>query len=484
MSRLSPAALGSLPSSIRQPTYDRSKVTIGIVHLGIGAFHRAHQAVYTEECLERGDLHWGILGASLRSTDTRDALGPQEGLYTVAARSSAKTDFRVIGSVVRLMVAPDDPEALVEAMAQESVKIVSLTVTEKGYCIDPLTGQLNETHPDILHDLANAHRPRSAPGFIVAALRLRRENGLAPFTVLSCDNLPANGEKLHAIIVRLASMIDPMLGAYIDEHVAFPSTMVDRIVPQTTDEDRAFVAQALGLKDAWPIITEPFTQWVIEDNFPQGRPDWGAVGAELVHHVAPYEAMKLRLLNGAHSMLAYLGSIKGHVTVADAMADPDLGAFIAAFMVDDVTPTLVIPKGADVAAYRDALLERFRNTSLKHRLSQIASDSTQKIPQRFLGTARDRLAMGLPLGRLAMGIAGFIYYAGGVDRHGRSLELKDPLASELSNRLANAAPDAAAKVEAVLSLDKVFGSELPHQPAFRVAVVEAYTSLAVGFDIP
>ena len=279
-------------------------------------------------------------------------------------------------------------------------------------------------------------------------------------------------------------MIDPMLGAYIDEHVAFPSTMVDRIVPQTTDEDRAFVAQALGLKDAWPIITEPFTQWVIEDNFPQGRPDWGAVGAELVHDVAPYEAMKLRLLNGAHSMLAYLGSIKGHVTVADAMADPDLGAFIAAFMVDDVTPTLVIPKGADVAAYRDALLERFRNTSLKHRLSQIASDSTQKIPQRFLGTARDRLAMGLPLGRLAMGIAGFIYYAGGVDRHGRSLELKDPLASELSNRLANAAPDAAAKVEAVLSLDKVFGSELPHQPAFRVAVVEAYTSLAVGFDIP
>ena len=477
MNRLSPTTLGDLPLLVGQPSYNRSKVAIGIVHLGIGAFHRAHQAVYTEECLECGDLSWGILGVSLRSRDTRDALGPQEGLYTVAARSSSKTDFRVIGSVVGLMVAPEDPEALVEAMAQESIKIVSLTVTEKGYCIDPLTGRLNETHPDILHDIANSHRPRSAPGFIVAALRLRRERGLAPFTVLSCDNLPANGAKLHAIIVRLASIIDPSLGTYIDKHVAFPSTMVDRIVPQTTDEDRAFFAQALGLNDAWPIITEQFTQWVIEDNFPQGRPDWAAVGAELVEDVAPYEAMKLRLLNGAHSMLAYLGSLKGHVTVAEAMADPELGAFIAAFMVEDVTPTLDVPKGADIAAYRDALLERFRNNSLKHRLSQIASDSTQKIPQRFLGTARDRLAMGLPLGRLAMGVAGFIHYAGGKDNRGRALELKDPLADELLYRLANATPDADAQVDAVLSMDKVFGSELPKNPAFRDSVIDAYKSI-------
>jgi fructuronate reductase len=414
---------------------------------------------------------------SLRSPDTRDALGPQEGLYTVAARSSTNTNFRVIGSVVGLIVAPEAPEALVEALVQESVKIVSLTVTEKGYCIDPLTGRLNETHPDILHDIENSHRPRSAPGFIVAALRLRRGRGLTPFTVLSCDNLPANGEKLRAIIVRLASIIDPALGAYVDAHVAFPSTMVDRIVPQTTDEDRAFVAEALGLNDAWPIITEPFTQWVIEDNFPQGRPDWGAVGAELVEDVAPYEAMKLRLLNGAHSMLAYLGSIKGHATVAEAMADSELGAIIEAFMVDDVTPILDVPEGADVAAYRGALLERFRNTSLKHRLSQIASDSTQKIPQRFLGTAHDRLERGLPLGRLAMGIAGFIHYAGGKDSQGRALELKDPLAGELSKRLADAMPDAGAKVDAVLSMDKVFGSALPKNPAFRDAVIDAYTSL-------
>jgi fructuronate reductase len=474
VSRLSTQTLAHLPPAIRQPSYDRSKVKVGIVHLGIGAFHRSHQAVYTEDCLERGDLRWGILGASLRSPETRDTLTPQDGLFTVASRSNERTDFRVVGSVVKIVVAPENPQALIEAMAHPDVKIVSLTVTEKGYCIDPLTGLLNEAHPDIVHDLANAAHPRSAPGFIVAALKLRRERGTAPFTALSCDNLPANGEKLRAIIIRLATLFDPVLGSYVEQHVAFPSTMVDRIVPQTTEEDRALVAQALGGEDAWPIVTEPFTQWVIEDHFPGGRPDWGAVGAELVKDVAPYEAMKLRLLNGAHSMLAYLGSLAGHITVAEAMADSTLSSFVEDFMVEDVTPTLSIPEGPNVGAYCQALLERFRNTSLKHRLVQIASDSSQKIPQRFLGTARDRLAMGLPLGRLADGIAGFIHFAGGRDKDGQWFEWKDPLADEIRQRLRVAGPQPEAAIDAVLGVGKVFGTELPNNPHFRLPILEAY----------
>lgn len=474
MNRLSFDTLAHLPPSIRRPSYDRSNVKIGMVHLGIGAFHRAHQAVYAEDCLERGDLRWGILGASLRSPDTRDALAPQDGLFTVAARSSEQDAFRVIGSVVNLLVAPENPQGLIEAMAHPDVKIVSLTVTEKGYCIDPLTGRLNESHPDIVHDLAHSDHPRSAPAFIVAALKRRRERGIAPFAALSCDNLPANGEKLRAIIMRLAALFDPALGKYVEQHVAFPSTMVDRIVPQTTDADRALVGQALGVEDAWPIVTEPFTQWVIEDHFPEGRPDWGAVGAELVKDVAPYEAMKLRLLNGAHSMLAYLGSIAGHITVAEAMADTTLGSFIEDFMVEDVTPTLSVPEGANVPAYRQALLERFRNTSLKHRLVQIASDSSQKIPQRFLGTAKDRLAMDLPLGRLADGIAAFIHFAGGRDKDGQLFDWKDPLTDEIRQRLAVAGPQTESVVDAVLSVESVFGTELPNNPRFRSPILEAY----------
>jgi fructuronate reductase len=474
VNRLSTLALNALPAEVKRPSFDRSKVKIGIVHLGLGGFHRAHQAVYVDDILESGDLRWGILGASLRSPETRDALRPQDGLYTVAARSSERTAFRVIGSIIQHLVAPENPEALVEGMAEPDVKIVSLTVTEKGYCLDPASGLLNETHPDILHDLTQPRSPRSAPGFIVEALRLRRARELPPFTVMSCDNLPANGAKLRAIVIRLASLQDAELGHYIAQNVAFPSTMVDRIVPQTVDEDRAFVAHAIGFEDAWPIITEPFTQWVIEDHFPQGRPDWGSVGGELVKNVAPYEAMKLRLLNGAHSMLAYLGARAGLSTVADVMADPHLGPFIAAFMEEDVTPTLKVPEGADVAAYRTSLLDRFRNTALKHRLSQIASDSSQKIPQRFLGTARDRLNMGLPLGRLADGIAAFIHYAGGYDRAGMPLELKDPLGDAIKRRLESATPNPEAMVDAVLGIEKIFGTELPKDPRFREPIIAAY----------
>ncbi len=480
MKQLSVSALAALPASIQRPTYDRGQVKIGIVHLGIGGFHRAHQAVYTDACLNEGDLRWGILGASLRSPQTRDALTPQDGLYTVASRSGEGTEYRVIGSVVSLMVAPENPAALVEAMAHPDVKIVSLTVTEKGYCIDPSSGALDMAHPDIVHDIAHLNEPISAPGFIVAALKQRRERGLKPFTVMSCDNLVSNGEKLRALIIALATRIDPQLGAYSAEHVAFPSTMVDRIVPHTVDEDRAMVSKALGVNDAWPIVTEPFTQWVIEDHFPEGRPDWGRMGAQTVKDVTPFETMKLRLLNGAHSMLALIGSLSGHATVADAMADHALASFVEAFMVEDVTPILVVPDGADVPAYRTALLHRFRNPELKHRLVQIASDSSQKIPQRFLSTARDRFNKGLPLGRIAFGLAAFMHFASGYDRHGAPLELRDPLAPELKARLDAAGADAVKAVDAILAVEKIFGRELPKNSHFREPIIAAYRALAEG----
>jgi len=478
--RLCASTLSVVPNEIKRPRYNRSRVKIGIVHLGIGGFHRAHQALYTDACLEKGELNWGILGVSLRSPQTRDALAPQDGLYTVAARSGEGTDYHIIGSVVGLMVAPENPSALVEAMAHPDVKIVSLTVTEKGYCMDPSTGTLDHAHPDILHDLADLDQPVSAPGFIVAALRERRRRGLNPFTVMSCDNLNANGEKLRALIIALARRMDPALADFIGAHVAFPSTMVDRIVPHTVDEDRAAISQALGLKDAWPIVTEGFSQWVIEDHFPEGRPSWDEVGAELVDDVTPYETMKLRLLNGAHSMLALLGGLAGHSTVAEAMADQALADFIEAFMVEDVSPILSVPTGADLSAYRTALLDRFRNPALKHLLVQIASDSSQKIPQRFLSTARDRLGRGLPLGRLAFGIAAFMRYASGVDHQGQPIELRDPMATELSERLIQAGPDAVKSVDAILSVEKIFGVDLPVDPKFREPVIAAYRALARG----
>ena len=476
MTRLSNATLGALPAAVKTPTYDRGDVTIGIVHLGIGAFHRAHQAVYMDDVLASGDHRWGILGASLRSPETRDALSPQDGLYTIAVRSAAGTEHRVIGSVTRLLVAPENPEALIAAMADPKVKIVSLTVTEKGYCIDPATGRLDEQHPDIRHDGANPDQPKSAPGYLLAALYRRRALGVKPFTVMSCDNLPSNGEKLHAILVKLASFRNAEFAGFVETEVACPSTMIDRIVPQTADEDRASAKAALHFDDAWPIATEPFTQWVIEDRFPEGRPAWEKFGAELVVDVAPYEAMKLKLLNASHTSLAFLGSLAGYRTVADAMDDPVIGEFIARFMAEDVTPVLAIPAGADVKAYAASLVERFRNPALKHRLEQIASDSSQKIPQRLLGTARERLARGLPLGRLAFSLAAFILYAKGIDEHGQTLLLKDPMAEALheSIRSAGDAPEAMAK--AILSKTAIFGP-LGKDPAFSMPIYAALKAL-------
>ena len=460
-----------------KPAYERHNLVTGIVHLGIGAFHRAHQAFYTEVALAAGARGWGILGASLRSPDTRDALAPQDGLYTLSVRDGSGERLQIIGAITRIVVAPEDPEALVAAMAHRDVKIVSLTVTEKGYCHDPATGTLNELHPDVIHDLANPHQPRSAPGFIIAALALRRTAGLPPFTVLCCDNLPANGRTVKRVLTRLAQLRDPALGKYVDAQLACPCTMVDRIVPATTDEDRARISAVTGCRDAWPVVTEPFTQWVIEDHFPQGRPDWGLAGAQFVGDVAPYELMKLRLLNGAHSCIAYLGYLSGCETVATAMANPDMVRFVQKLMAEDVTPILPVPEGADLPAYCAALVERFKNPALKHRTWQIAMDGSQKLPQRLLGTIRALLAAGADISRPALGVAAWRAYVRGVDEKGAPIDVRDPLAAQLRGIADAAGADAGKLAAGLMGVEAIFGPDLAGDARFAGAVTKALAGL-------
>ncbi|MGV7218971.1 mannitol dehydrogenase family protein [Bradyrhizobium sp. UFLA05-112] len=473
--RIGRANLDRLPSGIRRPAYDRSRVTPGIVHLGLGAFHRAHQAVVIDDCIAAGANTWGIIGASLRSRDTHDALSPQDHLYTVAVRSAEGTDYRVIGALAGSEVAPKDPARLIAKMAHPAIRIVSLTVTEKGYCHTPQTGDLDERHPDVVHDLNNFDAPRSAAGFIVAALAQRRTQGLAPFTVLCCDNLAANGRTVQRIVTQFAALRSKDLGKWICENVAFPCTMVDRIVPETTDADRTAVSTALGMQDAWPVMTEPFTQWVVEDHFPAGRPDLAAAGVELVTDVKPFELMKLRLLNASHSALAYLGYLAGYETIADSMRDPHF-ARLAAEVMEDAAVTLTMPAGTDLSAYRASLLKRFANPALHHRTWQIAMDGSQKLPQRLLGTIQDRLRRDLPIETHALAVAGWMRYVTGTDEQDRAIDVRDPLARELAGIAREQGPVAERLAPALLGIGKVFGP-MGTDPRLREAVTNALGKL-------
>lgn len=473
-SQLRSAVVNELSVSI--PDYDRGAVTPGIVHLGIGAFHRAHMAAYVDDLLKQNPS-WGIIGASLRRPDTRDALQPQDFLYTLAISDASGTKCRVIGSILDVLDANTQRAQLIETMADPAIRIVSLTVTEKGYCHDPSTGELDEKHPDIVHDLAHPTEPISAPGIIVAALDLRRRRGLVPFTVMSCDNLPSNGKTAGRIVRRFAEIVggDTELTKYV-QSVSFPSTMIDRIVPATTDADREIIKEISGLEDAWPIMTEPFTQWVIEDHFPAGRPPFETVGAQVVEDVEPFELMKLRMLNGSHSTMSYLGYLSGYQYVNEATADVGIHKLIHGLMTEEVMPTLPMAR-ADLEAYRDQLLARFANPALKHRTWQIAMDGTQKLPQRLLGTIRDRLEKGQSIQRLALGVAAWMRYVTGIDEAGNPIDVKDPHAARLRQVADAAGRDAEALANGLLAMQEVFGTDLPANPAFTGPVVNHLKSL-------
>lgn len=475
MARLSTNTLPKLAAGVGQPPYDRAGIKPGIVHLGIGAFHRAHQAAYIDRLLDRSP-EWAIVGASLRRPDTKEALAPQDGLYTLAIRDASGTVCRVIGSIIGILDATAERQRLIDVMAHSLIRIISLTITEKGYCHDPATGELDENHPDILHDLANPAEPVSAPGLIVAAIERRLQNGVPPFAVMSCDNLPANGRTTARIVTRFAQLRAPALAEYIRGNVAFPSTMVDRIVPATTDADRAEVSRLIGLEDAWPIMTEPFTQWVVEDNFPSGRPPLEGVGVELVADVEPYERMKLRMLNGSHSTLAYLGYLAGHEFVSDAMRSPDFVRLVYGLMTDEAMPTLHMP-GVDLNQYRDRLLQRFANPALQHRTWQIAMDGSQKLPQRLLGTIRDRLAAGQPFERLALGVAGWMRYVTGIGEDGAPIDVRDPLAPRLRRIADGAGGNAIRLVVGLLMVSEIFGNDLAANEIFRETVTRQLITL-------
>jgi fructuronate reductase len=425
----------------------------GIVHLGLGAFFRAHGAIYIQEADTKGQ--WGILGVSLQRPDVRDALQPQQGLYTALELGPNGQTAQTVTSVTGVLVAPEDPQAVLDAMADPAVKIVSLTVTEKGYCHEPATGRLNPDHPDIAYDLTQP-LPRSAVGFLTRALQLRRNRGLRPFTILTCDNLSTNGHLVRGLTLDLATRIDPALADWIADNARFPSTMVDRIVPATTPDTIASVQRLTGQQDAAPVQHEPFRQWVIEDDFVDNqRPDLASVGVELVKDVTPYEHMKLRMLNGTHSSLAYLGYLSGYETIADCMADPVLAAFVRALWSDEIIPALNPPPGANLNAYAVALHDRYQNPGIRHRTWQIAMDGSQKLPQRILGTLADNLAAQRPSPGLTLAVAAWMVYVGGTDLKCQPIDVRDPLAARLRAASdAHETPDG--KVAALLALSDIF----------------------------
>jgi len=469
--------LPALPPAVARPSYNRAELTTGIVHLGVGAFHRAHQALYTEALLNAGQRHWGILGVSLRHSTVPDTLAAQDGLYSVLERDATGARLQVVGAIHEVMYAAADPTALVARLADPRVRVVSLTVTEKGYCHDPASGALDPDHPDIVHDLAHPDAPRSAPGLLVAGLRARFAAGVAPYTVLCCDNLPHNGRLVAGLVAELAHRLDPALGARIAETVSFPGTMVDRIVPATTTADLDTVAAGLGLRDAAAVACEPFSQWVIEDRFPGGRPAWEQVGAQLVADVAPFETMKLRLLNGSHSTLAYLGYLAGFETISETVNQPDFRRLIQALMTEELAPTLAAPPDTDLDAYQSALLGRFANPQLRHRCWQIAMDGSQKLPQRLLAPARERLRRGESVDRIALGVAAWMRYVTGLDEQGRDIDVRDPLAARLAERAQAVRGEAGPLVAALLAERAVFDGELASDEHFREALETAMASL-------
>lgn len=470
MKRLSTATMSELPARIKRPSYNRDAHGVGIVHLGIGAFHRAHQAVYTDDVLGNEGGDWSIIGASLRSKGVHDQLVQQDSLYTVTAFDGEKQQCRVIGSVKDVIFAPEESNRLLELMASPDTRIVTLTVTEKGYYRDPAEGTLLRDDPAIKADLENPDHPQTAIGFIVKALNMRRISNLAPFTVLSCDNLPDNGDALQSIVLEFAALVFPDAVEWIEKNVAFPSSMVDRIVPAMTTDGLASIAAELELRDFGAIITEPFIQWVIEDRFTMGRPAWEKAGAIMVEDVAPFEFMKLRLLNGPHSSLAYLGYLGGMEYVSDCMENPALNAFATKLMFEDIKSTVKAPNGFDIDAYIEDLLARFGNPSLQHRCWQIAMDGSQKLPQRLLGTIRERLQKNLPINRLALAVAGWIQYVSGEDLEGKEIDVSDPLANMLKEKLAPCRGNATAMTKAALQVTDVFGNDLSSNVQFQAAV--------------
>lgn len=482
-------SLATLPATagggVTVPLVDPRKLSIGLVHLGVGAFHRAHQAVYTEQaCAATGDDRWGELAVTGRSAGVVEQLAPQDGLYGVLTKSADHSALHVVGGIRTVVSGGGDPAPVLSAIAGRQVRVVTLTITEKGYPRTADGGLALGTTP-VTRDLSairsvlagrSPERAGSSVGLLAAGLAARFIAGGQPLTVVSCDNLPGNGTQLCRLVHEFAEAVGAGdFAAWLTESVTFPCSMVDRIVPATTDRDRAEAAGLLGLRDEGLVVAEPFGQWVIEDRFAADRPAWGQAGATLVAEVAPYEMAKLRLLNGTHSLLAYLGALHGHRTIAEAVADDRLADAARALQRADAIPTLDAPPGTDLTAYGDQILERFANPHLRHTTVQIAMDGSQKLPIRLLGTARDRLRAGAVPEHCALAVAAWMVYVHrGRDRLGRELPLQDPLAPVLRE---HAAGPEDGLVDRMFAISQVFDPEISGHEEFRKSVRAAAADL-------
>jgi mannitol 2-dehydrogenase len=424
---LSAATVEELPGTVDVPDYDRSQLEPAVVHIGVGGFHRAHQAVYFDELARSGvSTEWGITGVGLRRPEMGEVLGDQDHLYTLVVRGPQGDDVRVIGSLVRYLFAPDDPEAVLDALADPRTRLVTLTITGTAYP----TGDLDPADPDVVADVETPHTPGTAFGYLVEGLDRRRRAGLAGFTVLSCDNAQHNGDLARGAVLATARLRDVGLAAWIEEHVTFPGSMVDRITPETTPERRDEIAQEHGIDDRWPVISEPFSQWIVEDRFCAGRPPLDAVGVQFVDDVRPYEVMKTRMLNGAHSALGHLASLAGFSTTAEAMADPTVRAFVRGYLREVAAGLLQVP-GVDLEGYTETLLERFSNPKISDELGRLCRRSSTKVPSYVLPSLQVAVDHAAPREHLVLAVAAWMRYLQGTDDSGRPLDIEDALAEEL-----------------------------------------------------
>lgn len=481
--RLSLACLDTLPA-VARPLVRPGEVGPGIVHLGLGAFHRAHQAVFTEEAIAAAGGDWGIVAVAPRHRRLVDALSGQDRLFSVTSLDGAGAGTRVVGTLVAVRHAPSDPAAVVALLADPATKVVTLTVTEKAYLLDPATGRLLADPPvaaQLAGELAGRAAPATIPGLLVAGLCARAAADAGPLALVSCDNLPANGSRLASAVRQALARAGPGAAPVVDwvrDNVRFPATMVDRIVPATTPATLATAQSALGVADLAAVAAEPYRQWVIEDDFPAGRPAWEAAGAVLTADAGPYERLKLRVVNGVHSGLAYLGALAGCGTIAEALALPGLRAVLERFVADDVAPSLEPPDGLSVVEYGRDALDRFANPAIGHRTWQVAMDGSQKLPQRILHTVADRRSAGASPRWAALLVAAWMRFVAGRADDGRPLPLEDPLEREIRAALAGGAGSPAATVESLLQLDRVFAPELAADPVWRELVADWLGALA------
>jgi mannitol 2-dehydrogenase len=447
--------VGRLPAPVRVPRYPLAQRRVGIVHLGLGGFHRAHMARYTHELMQRGvgALSWSIAGAGLLAADKRmaDSLDPQDGLYTLVERGSSGESVAVIGSIVQVIYAGESSAALLDAIAQADVRIVSLTVTENGYCLSPATRKFDPEHPQIRADLATPDAPHSAIGIIVESYRRRMQAGHRAFTALSCDNIQHNGNVLRAAVLTLARLRDPALEDWIQRHAAFPNTMVDRITPVTAPSDIEYLASTYSISDNWPVFCEDFTQWVIEDRFVAGRPVWEKVGAQFVPDVTPYEMMKLRLLNGSHLAVAALGRLVGYTYIHETMADDLLRRLMAGLMDRETGQTLLPVPGIDLAQYKRTLIARFANPAIRDTVERVNTDAPLNV---LTVPIQARLDKNGSVDLLALSLAGWIRRVRGIDEKGQPIDVRHPLAALLRQKAEEGGPDPAP----VLSIRQLFGN--------------------------